>query len=143
MCIVFKFIRYIFRFTSKEQVVKILENEKPGTFVIRFSESSNGLFSVSYVGNELEPTPKGKNNTNAVKKHKVHSYLLKPEDTGPNKSLADFILSHSAKFITLLQYNALDGTVTKIERDAALSPFYTARRRNVNQQVGYDEDINS
>lgn len=123
--------------------MKLLEYEKPGTFVIRFSESSNGLFSVSYVGNELEPLPKGKNNANAVKKQKVHSYLLKPEDTGPNKSLADFILSHSAKFVTLLQYNALDGSVNKIDRDTALSAFYTTRRKPVNQQVGYDEDINS
>jgi hypothetical protein len=136
---------FIFRFTSKEQVIKLLEYEKPGTFVIRFSESSNGLFSVSYVGAELEPFPKGKNNNNnnTIRKQKVHSYLLKPEDTGPNKSLADFILSHSAKFVTLMQYNALDGTVTKIDRDVALSGFYTPRRKNVNHQEGYDEDINS
>jgi len=139
---------YIFRFTSKEQVIKLLEYEKPGTFVIRFSESSNGLFSVSYVGTEVETTiAKGKtnksnNNGESIKKQKVHSYLLKPEDTGPNKSLADFILSHSAKFVTLMQYNALDGSVNKIERDVALSSFYTPRRKNVHQQEGYDEDIN-
>jgi len=151
---------YIFRFTSKEKCEKILENERPGAFVIRFSESQKGLFGVTYVSpdplgaNTNNKTNNNKNNNNKNNnnnnniiivddntKYVIKHYLLKQDDTGPNKSLPDFLRS-TATLKTLLLCNSLNGTITKMDKDEAMKLYYTIRK-TVSQKEGYVEDINS
>jgi hypothetical protein len=105
-----------------------LRDEEVGAFLVRFSESKPGRFSVSYVklNDEGEPI--------------VIHYMLKNDDTGNNKPLSDFLRSQS-NWKAILHFNSLDGTITRKKKDDAFASFYTITKEK--KSKGYEEDMNS
>lgn len=66
--------------------------------------------------------------------------MLKADDTGNNKPLSDFLRSNS-NWKTLLQFNPIDGTITKKPKDEALGSFYSNTKEK--RSKGYEDDMNS
>lgn len=107
----------IFGIISKEDCLKELQSHELGTFLIRFSETFAGLFAIAYVSDDpFEP---------------IKHYLVKPEDTGSQKTLPDF-LREKPQFQYLLKANMEDalpnGFFTRFSKDAALSAYYSKER---------------
>lgn len=103
----------IFGIISKEQCNKELNQHEVGTFLIRFSETFPGLFAVAYVSDDPF--------------ERVKHYLVKPEDTGSQKTLPDF-LREKPQFQYLLKLNVGEGTLTRFPKDTALSQYYSKDR---------------
>ena len=64
---------------SKEDCNKELEKQRDGTFLVRFSVGNPGLFAIAFVYDDGRVG------------ERVKHYLVKPEDTGSQKSLPDFL----------------------------------------------------
>ncbi len=65
---------------TKEECNKALATQNLGTFLIRVSESTPGMFAIAYVYEKQ---------TDGVEK--IKHFLVKSEDIGSNKSLPDFL----------------------------------------------------
>ena len=78
---------YIMGFCTRENAEALLINERPGSFLLRFSSQAPGLFAIAYTN------PEG----TAVK-----HYLMRKSDCNANISLARFLLEKPF-FDTLLQ----------------------------------------
>eukprot|EP01105_Mastigella_eilhardi_P001770 TRINITY_DN1212_c0_g1_i3.p3 TRINITY_DN1212_c0_g1~~TRINITY_DN1212_c0_g1_i3.p3 ORF type:complete len:113 (+),score=26.87 TRINITY_DN1212_c0_g1_i3:394-732(+) len=93
---------------------------EPGTFLIRFSETKPGSFTIGYRGGY----PSGETEA----KH----YLVTPSDHALHKTLPDFICQH-AQFRDLLQLitDPASGQLVlmKVNKHAALDPFCSKRQR--------------
>ncbi len=83
----------IFGFIDKEKCNRTLAAFDEGTFLLRFSESSPGLFAVAYVSDDAH--------------ERVKHYLVKTEDIA-SMSLADFIRA-KPQWIHLLALDASGG----------------------------------
>jgi EF-hand fold domain/STATa Immunoglobulin-like domain/SH2 domain/Dictyostelium STAT, coiled coil len=103
----------IYGVISKEQCNRELLAHTEGTFLIRFSETYPGLFAVAYVSDDPE--------------ERIKHYLVKPEDTGSQKTLPDF-LREKAQFRALLKVDPSTGELTRYSKDAALQPYYSKDR---------------
>ena len=103
----------IFGIISKEQCSEELQPHEVGTFLIRFSETYAGLFAVAYVSDDPF--------------ERVKHYLIKPEDTGSQKTLPDF-LREKPQFQYLLKLDAEQRTLTRLSKDSALAQFYSKER---------------
>lgn len=106
----------IYGFMGREDVDAALNNQDPGTFIMRFSERNNGQFAIAYTGTE-RPT-------------NIKHYLVQPNDTAAaKKTLPDF-LADQPQFVTLLVLtNDPNGNPTfmKVSKHQALEP-YTPKR---------------
>jgi hypothetical protein len=104
----------IFGFMTKEECNRVLAGQGLGTFIIRFSESLPGLFGVAYVSDDP--------------KERVKHCLIKNEDIGSNKSLAEF-LRDKDQFQLLLRMDTLEvGKIRRIPKDVALQNFYSRKK---------------
>ena len=74
-------------FCSRVNAEALLINERPGTFLLRFSSQAPGLFAIAYTN------PEGT---------AVNHYLMRQSDCNANVSLARFLLEKPF-FDTLLQ----------------------------------------
>ena len=126
-------ISLIYGLITKEDTNQFLQGQEEGTFLIRFSETFPGLFAVSYVSDD-DSDP-------------VKHYLVKPEDTGSQKTLPDFLADQSA-FQLLLQvtFEGDDETFKspiyrRFQKDAMLEPYYSKRSSLPPNASGYDDDI--
>lgn len=104
----------ILGFATKETCTSLLAMQELGTFVIRFSESSPGLFSVAYVSDDPF--------------ERVKHYLVKQEDLSLNKTLPD-LLREKSQFHHVLQLDFVAGQMRKYPRDAVFSAYYSKNRR--------------
>lgn len=78
----------LYGFISKTDVEKSLENQEPGTFIIRFSESQSGQFAVAYVSLDLP--------------RRIKHYLVQKNDTAASKKTLPDFLNEQPQFIKLL-----------------------------------------
>lgn len=92
----------------------MLAMQELGTFIIRFSESSPGLFSVAYVSDDPF--------------ERVKHYLVKQEDLSLNKTLPD-LLREKSQFHQVLQLDIQTGELRRYPRDAVFSAYYSKNRR--------------
>lgn len=104
----------IYGIMTKHECNAYLGDQEEGTFMLRFSESYPGLFAVGYVSDDPQ--------------ERVKHYLVKPEDTGSQKTLPDF-LRETAQFKYLLQLDVGSGNLSKYGKDAVLSPYYLKAKR--------------
>lgn len=121
---------YICGFLTRNEVEDVLRNEKPGTFIVRFSEKVPGQFSVSYTAIDSDQI-----------KH-VRHYLVKNDDIhGAKRTFADF-LSTFPELETLLQI-CLDKNnkrlLKRLDKDKILKDFYSKKIEE--NQSGYIENI--
>lgn len=124
----------IFGMVSREGVCEQLISRPPGTFLLRFSESSAGFIAVGY---RVSGANAG-----------IKNYLVKQEDTASAtvKTLPDFLRSRP-EFSVLLQYTGQhleDGfpLLYPIHKDYALKAYCAARpHKPVDPKAGspYDE----
>jgi hypothetical protein len=118
----------LFGFVSKEVCCYELEGQRDGTFIVRFSEKFPGLFAVAFVFEDGSPD-------------RVKHYLVKPEDTGSQKSLPDF-LREKTQFKYLLRYEYKDNQLSLIQKETALKPFYSKSRITSNSgDIGYQHQV--
>ena len=90
--------------------------------MIRFSESYAGLFGVAFVSDDPND--------------KVKHYLVKPEDTGANKTLPDFI-RHKHQFKALLQIDPSTRALRKIPKDVIFAEYYSKQKKIESKDNGY------
>jgi hypothetical protein len=90
-----------------------LMNQDLGTFMIRFSETYPGLFAVAYVSDD--PC------------ERVKHYLVKPEDTGSQKTLPDF-LAEKPQFQFLYQYDHHTGMLRRFPKSTVLTTYYSKKK---------------
>jgi len=112
----------IYGLISKNDSVAALQRQKEGSFLIRFSESYPGLFAVGYVSDDPA--------------ERVKHYLVKPEDTGSQKTLPDF-LREKPQFKHLLELDVNTGQLVSREKDAVLSSLYSKSKHEYGQGNGY------
>lgn len=106
--------RLVFGFSNKETCNALLSTQELGSFLIRFSESVPGLFTIAYVSDD----------PNECIKH----YLVKPEDISLNKTLPDLI-REKPQFQHVLQLDASNGTMHRYPRDAVFSSYFSKTRK--------------
>lgn len=108
----------IFGFMTKEECNRVLQGQGLGTFLIRFSESLPGLFGVAYVSDDP--------------KERIKHCLIKNEDIGSNKSLAEF-LRDKDQFQLLLRMDVQEiGKIRRMPKDLALVPYYSKKKVTTN-----------
>ena len=118
---------YIMGFVTRESAEALLINERPGSFLLRFSSQAPGLFAIAYT------SPDG-----ASVKH----YLMKKTDINVSYSLAKFLLEKPF-FDTLLQTVpsfATEAQWQRVPKTKALENWATAKEVAV--VPGYDETLN-
>jgi len=87
-----------------------LQNQQQGTFLIRFSDSVPGQFSVAYVtDDQYDP---------------VKHYLIKAGDISANKSLPDFI-REKTQFQHLFKLDPENNVLSRIHKDQAFGSYYS------------------
>lgn len=106
--------RLILGFATKETCTALLAMQEMGTFVIRFSESSPGLFTVAYVSDDPF--------------ERIKHYLVKQEDLSLNKTLPD-LLREKPQFHHVLQLDLQTGALRRYPRDAVLAAYYSKNRK--------------
>lgn len=111
----------IFGFIDKDKCNQTLAPFPEGTFLLRFSESSPGLFAVAYVSDDLH--------------ERIKHYLVKQEDIA-QKSLPDFIRG-KPQWMHLLRLDSASSTLTRLHKDKALETFYSAGAQATQKQGGY------
>ena len=90
--------------------------------MMRFSESYPGLFAVAYVSED--------------ESDRVKHYLVKPDDTGSQKTLPDF-LREKPQFQHLLQLDIYSGRLHRFPKDNVLHNFYSKTKRLDSENNGY------
>lgn len=111
----------IFGFMTKDECNRVLAGQGLGTFLIRFSESLPGLFGVAYVSDDS--------------KERIKHCLIKNEDIGSNKSLAEF-LRDKDQFQLLLRMDTQElkdiGKIRRMPKDVALQNYYSKKKLPAN-----------
>mmetsp|Transcript_1183 Transcript_1183/g.1612 ORF Transcript_1183/g.1612 Transcript_1183/m.1612 type:complete len:605 (+) Transcript_1183:108-1922(+) len=107
---------FIYGLINKKDCAKLLSNQEPGVFLIRFSDSIAGSFAIAYTTND--------NN------ERVKHYLVKPEDIGANKSLPEF-LKERKEFKTILALDLQHQKLLKLKKDEAFKAkqLYSTKRK--------------
>jgi len=125
---------YICGFLTKNEVEAVLQNEKVGTFLIRFSERVAGAFVISYQALDESGS-----------KPTVKHYLMQSDDTyAARKTLPDF-LSEIKHLSCLLQlwYDAPTRRriLRRCDKDTSLREYYSKRENTAASVDGYVTDI--
>lgn len=105
----------IFGFVDKSHCSGLLEQQGLGAFIIRFSESNPGLFGLAH------------NSDDAAQRIK-HS-LVRSEDIGSNKNLAEFLRERDQFQLLLFLKNQAEGIVGRAEKDVLFAEFYSKKER--------------
>eukprot|EP01113_Clastostelium_recurvatum_P039101 TRINITY_DN5930_c0_g1_i3.p1 TRINITY_DN5930_c0_g1~~TRINITY_DN5930_c0_g1_i3.p1 ORF type:complete len:634 (-),score=194.11 TRINITY_DN5930_c0_g1_i3:203-2104(-) len=117
----------IYGYMGRDDVNAALNNQEPGTFIIRFSERNPGQFGIAYTGTEL-PT-------------RIKHYLVQANDTAAARRTFPDFLSDCGQFVYLLQLTHDPATgrplFTKSHKDIALEP-YAARKASQTPVGGYE-----
>lgn len=101
-------------FLNRVDAERLLQNEPIGAFMIRFSDSADGSFVISFVLDE--------DGAKTIK-----HYLVTEQDTSTKKSLAEFVRSHPRLvYLVKVGVNSLTGlrSTSRELKDTALSKFY-------------------
>lgn len=99
-----------------------LANQEVGTFMMRFSESYPGLFAIAYVSEDMAD--------------RVKHYLVKPDDTGSQKTLPDF-LRDKPQFQHIYQLDIYTGQLHRYPKDTVFHNFYSKTKRLNSEDNGY------
>ena len=112
----------VFGFIDKERCNQTLATFAEGTFLLRFSESSPGLFAIAYVSDDIH--------------ERVKHYLVKAEDLKEKTTLADFIRS-KPQWVHLLRLDPASGNVMRAHKDELLGRFYSGSSAAPKKSGGY------
>jgi hypothetical protein len=104
----------VFGFLTKDECVRALGQQGVGSFILRFSESHAGLFGIAYVSEDED--------------EKVKHCLVKSEDIGSNKSLAEFLRDRELFQYLLRMTDPVKGTLRRHGKDDALGEFYNKKK---------------
>eukprot|EP01114_Cavostelium_apophysatum_P017110 TRINITY_DN5006_c0_g1_i1.p1 TRINITY_DN5006_c0_g1~~TRINITY_DN5006_c0_g1_i1.p1 ORF type:complete len:657 (-),score=188.01 TRINITY_DN5006_c0_g1_i1:30-2000(-) len=121
----------IYGLVTKKDCHRILKNEQPGAFLIRFSDSVAGSFAVAYTDDSAE---------------KVKHYLIKPEDIGANKTLPAF-LREKHHFKNLVHFNYAKMKIFRTDKRSAFKEFFAqpVKKKGHNNadlsKLGYVQDL--
>ena len=116
--------RLIFGFLTKEECNQALENQGLGTFLLRFSESNPGLFGIAYVSDDHD--------------EKIKHCLVRAEEIGSNKSLAEFLRDKEQfQYILSMSPEEHRVKVTRLEKNIALGNYYAKKKTAPKQGKGY------
>jgi hypothetical protein len=100
-------------FISRIDTERLLLAEPVGAFMVRFSDSADGSFVISFVMEEGAKT--------------IKHYLVTEQDTSTKKSLAEFVRAHP-RLVYLIKVGVSSATglrtTSRELKDAALSKFY-------------------
>jgi len=100
----------VYGLIAKKDCNKILKNELPGAFIIRFSDSLAGSFAVAYATDDPD--------------EKVKHYLIKPEEISANKALPEF-LKDKILFKHLVYPDlSSDGKIIKAPKESVFGEYY-------------------
>lgn len=99
----------IFGFIDKQKCNRTLADFAEGTFLLRFSESSPGLFAIAYVSDDLHD--------------RVKHYLVKADDIR-ELTLADFIRG-KPQWIHLLRVDPKTSQLSRSHKEEVLSRFFS------------------
>ncbi|PRP81606.1 hypothetical protein PROFUN_01113 [Planoprotostelium fungivorum] len=104
----------IYSLATKAECKKVLESQSVGDFLIRFSDSAAGQFALSYVTDDPSEA--------------VKHYLVRPEDIGVNRSLADFLLEKT-QFRMVVHFTP-GGALTKQPKELAFKKWMRKTKRD-------------
>lgn len=107
-------LRLVFGFSNKDTCQALLQAQDVGSFVIRFSETMPGLFTVAYASDDPFD--------------RVKHYLVKPEDISLNKTLPD-LLREKPQFQHVLQLDCANGSVHRYPRDTVFASYFSRTRK--------------
>jgi hypothetical protein len=101
-------------FISRVDTERLLQNEPVGAFMVRFSDSADGSFVISFVLEEEGAKT-------------IKHYLVTEQDTSTKKSLAEFVRAHP-RLVYLIKVGVNSSTglrsTSRELKDTALSKFY-------------------
>jgi len=116
----------IYGFITRDDVNSALNNQEPGTFIVRFSERNPGQFGIAYCSTE-HPI-------------RIKHYLVQQTDCfAARKTFPDF-LSEIAQFVYVLQLSVDPNgrtTFVRLHKDVALEP-YTVKKATQVSLGGYE-----
>jgi hypothetical protein len=115
----------IYGFISKPQCNNILANQEDGVFLVRFSDSVPGSFTVAYVDSKSSASTA---ETGAAPSERVKHFLIRPDDIGSNKSLPDF-LRDKPFFKQIIRLHLPEKKLTKEVKDVILKDLYSKKQR--------------
>eukprot|EP01116_Phalansterium_solitarium_P005321 TRINITY_DN1688_c0_g1_i1.p1 TRINITY_DN1688_c0_g1~~TRINITY_DN1688_c0_g1_i1.p1 ORF type:complete len:621 (+),score=209.83 TRINITY_DN1688_c0_g1_i1:113-1975(+) len=122
---------WIYGIASKEEAKILLCEHRPGTFLIRFSDSVPGSFAVAYTCDDGSADG-------------VRHYLIKPEEISNNKSLPDF-MRDKTMFKYIMQYPLRSSerpeSLVVAEKDTILGQFYSKRKTAEPEAHGYQQNL--
>eukprot|EP01122_Echinamoeba_exundans_P005035 TRINITY_DN15217_c0_g1_i1.p1 TRINITY_DN15217_c0_g1~~TRINITY_DN15217_c0_g1_i1.p1 ORF type:complete len:652 (-),score=137.10 TRINITY_DN15217_c0_g1_i1:1704-3659(-) len=105
----------IFGFIDKSHCSALLDQQGIGAFLIRFSESSPGYFALAH--NSGDPV------------QSIQHSLVRSEDIGSNKNLAEFLRERDQFQLLLYLKNQAEGIVGRAEKDTIFTEFYSKKER--------------
>jgi hypothetical protein len=105
----------IFGFIDKSHCSDLLDQQGIGAFLIRFSESSPGYFALAH--NSGDPM------------QRIQHSLVRSEDIGSNKNLAEFLRERDQFQLLLYLKNQPEGIVGRAEKDTIFTEFYSKKER--------------
>jgi len=123
--------RLIYGFISRDEMYHLIDQQKPGHFLLRFSESNPGCVAIGY----KNPNPE-------MGERPLKNYLVRPDsDISPKQTLADYLRSR-AEFSHVMQFTekySVSGTpeFRILGKHAALKDFYSTTRTSLSVE-GYD-----
>jgi len=125
---------FVYGFITKPKAEQLLQQEKPGTFIVRFSERRPGKVTVAY--SQVSMTG-GAN--------EVHHYMIDPHDKKDSSTLAEFL--HSKENLLYLMQLSTDFTAQgvhrikkRLDKQVVLRDFLGKRSGN-SPIDGYDPDM--
>lgn len=116
----------IMGFVNRAKCEQVMSAQEKGTFMIRFSETQAGLFSITYATGHEDK--------------KVLHYLVTMDDIGHNRSLPEF-LRRTNLLTHVLKLNVESGELTRVPKDDCLSAYYAKKGRTKRDVEGYVSDI--
>jgi len=120
----------VYGLIAKKDCNKLLKNELPGAFIIRFSDSLAGSFAVAYATDDPD--------------EKVKHYLIKPEEISANKALPEFL--KDKQLFKHLVYPDLssDGKIIKAPKESVFGEFYKKSDKTSTKELdklGYVQNL--
>ncbi len=119
----------IYGMVAKSDCNRLLAQEEPGTFMIRFSDSAPGCFAIAYSTDDPA--------------EKVKHYLVKPDELSSNKALPDF-LKEKHQFKWIVRKDPENGKLARYTKDNAFGQLYAKKWEDSNkaQKIsGYVQNV--
>eukprot|EP01102_Stenamoeba_stenopodia_P016602 TRINITY_DN5820_c0_g1_i1.p1 TRINITY_DN5820_c0_g1~~TRINITY_DN5820_c0_g1_i1.p1 ORF type:complete len:555 (-),score=113.32 TRINITY_DN5820_c0_g1_i1:163-1827(-) len=122
---------FIYGFVSKPDAEKILIIQRPGSFIIRFSESTPGKLAVAYVKTDA-----------TTGKIEIKHYMIDPRDKKETQTLPEFLAAHENLLYWLqIKNDFIPGPqkLQSIYEKYSVLKDYLAKKESAQTIEGYEE----